>query len=392
MQTSTTYSYVPSTPANSIYDRSNTIRIGHFLPQYGTNTGTGGAIKELLEGCRSQPHMKHIVYLAGDYQNTSENVEIVRFDRATATGWSSVMRRIQTNSDQLDFLSIHHPFSPINLLISAACRVPLLYFPHGCFAPATLSAPRKKLKKLLYGALFEKRIIQKSKCVVCSTDTEERDLRNYVQCRTAVIPFPWSRGAISIPRDGTTIDLDQFRLLYIGRIDVHNKGLDTLVAAISKARRSGANITLRIAGYGDATNMRILQDLILKCDNKGAIEFIGPIYGTKKTDEIEAADLYCQLSRFESFGMSIVEALSYGKPVLLARGVALAQALEKAGCARVVSTNDVASTAEAIEELCKNHNMRNRMGVRASKWVYNELDPLVIAAKAAKLIETLSDH
>lgn len=364
--------------------------MGHFLPQFGTQTGTGSAVRELLEGCQSQPHIKHIVYSAAGYKSRSENVETVHFDRGTARGWSSVVKRIARNSDKIDFITIHHPFSLINLIISSVSPVPILYFPHGCFAQDTLNAPGKKAKKMAYGLLVEKRIIRKCVRVICSTASEALDLSKYARCETTVIPFPWSRPVSDRSGELDTSNSGMIKLLYIGRIDVHVKGLDTLIQAVSMARQSGANVSLRIAGYGDPSNEQALEDLISEHGEAGAIEFIGPVYGLAKAQEIAKADLYCQLSRFESFGMSIVEALACGKPALLSQGVALASELESVGCARVVAKNSIESTARAIAALGENHELRRQMGQAGASWVKTELDPQATAAKTAKLLEAIA--
>ncbi len=69
----------------------------------------------------------------------------------------------------------------------------------------------------------------------------------------------------------------------------------------------------------------------------------GPLYGNAKWNILRAAEAYILPSHQENFGISVVEALACGIPVLISDKVNIRREIEAAGCG-LVAADDVAGT------------------------------------------------
>lgn len=100
-------------------------------------------------------------------------------------------------------------------------------------------------------------------------------------------------------------------ILYLGRIDVFVKGLDLLLAAY---RKSSTDMPLLIAGSGTPGDERWLAKLIGNANSD--VRWLGRVTGQHKQDLLERSSFVVMPSRNEAFGLTALEAMSFGKPVV----------------------------------------------------------------------------
>lgn len=101
-------------------------------------------------------------------------------------------------------------------------------------------------------------------------------------------------------------------ILYIGRIDDNQKNFDLLLSAYKESKLINKNIKLYVVGEGDDDTL--LNDLILKYNLNEYIER-KPYISNPKLIFKEAITTVLT-SRFEGFGMVLIESLSLGTPVI----------------------------------------------------------------------------
>jgi glycosyltransferase involved in cell wall biosynthesis len=145
-------------------------------------------------------------------------------------------------------------------------------------------------------------------------------------------------------------------ILFLGRIDIWHKGLDLLLAAYKK---SGVDMPLLIAGSGTRRDERRLARLLAAAS--GHVHWLGRVMGQRKQDLLERCAFAVMPSRTETFGLTALEAMSYGKPVLHFDLPAL-RWLE--GDAHVPPF-DVGALAREIRCLADDDTARREMGRRA---------------------------
>lgn len=102
-------------------------------------------------------------------------------------------------------------------------------------------------------------------------------------------------------------------LLFLGVI-TPQKGIFDLVSAIAENKEVLANkVKLIVCGSGHSDQ---LQELIEKYQLEKYIDFKGWVTGDEKRNLIQGTDVYILPSYFEGVPISILEAMSFGKPII----------------------------------------------------------------------------
>lgn len=104
-------------------------------------------------------------------------------------------------------------------------------------------------------------------------------------------------------------------LLFMGRIEVDQKGLDLLLAAYEKLS-SEVRLPLLIAGAGVESEMEQLRMRVAASPYREHIELVGRVEGEAKDRLYRSAAAVIVPSRFETFSLTALEALSYGIPAV----------------------------------------------------------------------------
>lgn len=141
----------------------------------------------------------------------------------------------------------------------------------------------------------------------------EADLGQYGELLKANPPRRLLRIPNAIPPlAGSTSSLDRKVAVSVGRM-VYAKGFDLLVGAWRRVADAHPDWVLRIYGGGTPARERRLRDRIAKAGLTGKVQLMGstPDIGSAMSE----ASMYVLSSRYEGFGMTILEAMSKGVPV-----------------------------------------------------------------------------
>lgn len=109
---------------------------------------------------------------------------------------------------------------------------------------------------------------------------------------------------------------DPFVFLYVGLLE-RVKGLDILVEAFRKVRESNRNVRLRIVGRGSVR--RELELLVKELNLVASVSIPGYLDRNQLLEEYRRANAFVLASRFEAFGVVLIEAMSAGLPVVATR-------------------------------------------------------------------------
>lgn len=248
---------------------------------------------------------------------------------------------------------------------------PLLVAPHGMMDPWALRHSR--LKKRLAAWLFQNAQLRQAACIRALCESELKSIRAYgLKNPVCVIPngvdLP-APGNSAVTVAGALKAQGRKILLYLGRIHP-KKGLVNLLRAWKGGVGSGERWILVIAGWDQGGHEGELKSLAADLGIEDSVLFAGPQYGEAKAEFYRNCDAFILPSFSEGLPMTILEAWSYAKPVLMTPECNLPEGLE-AGAALCFDP-----AVEAIEEGLKqltgmSDRAREEMGERSLELVKN---------------------
>ncbi len=144
--------------------------------------------------------------------------------------------------------------------------------------------------------------------IVLSKETQKTIKRYNPRASVHIIP-----NGVTLPE--TTEEHTPKHILFLGRIEVNQKGLDLLIKAYSKIAKD-IPYPLVIAGDGANGEVEKLKILIAESDCAERITLMGRVDGEYKANLFQEAVMVIIPSRFESFCLVALEALAYGLPVI----------------------------------------------------------------------------
>ena len=132
---------------------------------------------------------------------------------------------------------------------------------------------------------------------------------------------------------------------------VPSKGVDHLVRSFIQVRASLPKTHLLIVG--DGTQRSALESLVRTSGLEGAVHFAGTLPETRVA--LSLMDVFVFLpAQQEGFGLSLLEAIASGRPVVaVRRGGGAAWVLEDSGIGALVEPDDPASLGQAVVQLLR---------------------------------------
>lgn len=247
---------------------------------------------------------------------------------------------------------VHGMWEEVQYQAAAQCHhagIPFIVTPHGMLSRWSLA--QHWLKKALYLRLRMRKYLQRAAALHCTSAIEAGDVKRLdVNARVIVEPLGVDFGEFnSLPESGhfrksLGISQDAKLIVYLGRI-FPGKGLEYLVPALSTGRLS--DIVLAAVGPDSRGFERQIRQLAADIGVAERVHFTGMLNGSRRIGPLVDADIVALPSDHENFGLSVVEALAAGTPVLVSDKVNIFRELVDAGVA-VLCTNDVVSVAEVL--------------------------------------------
>ena len=108
---------------------------------------------------------------------------------------------------------------------------------------------------------------------------------------------------------------DKGNFLYFGRIDT-NKGLEELILVLKNFRKIDTKFKLKILGSGSLQYVDELKRKIKKLKLEKNIYFKGNYTDRMLANELSKSEFVFNPSKFESFGLTLLEALTAGAQVI----------------------------------------------------------------------------
>jgi glycosyltransferase involved in cell wall biosynthesis len=279
---------------------------------------------------------------------------------------------LNRNLQQYDIIHAHALFCfppVVAAYLARQKRIPYILRPLGVLADYGMSQRRATLKKISV-ALIERNLLQSAAAVHFTSHEELAEAAKLgIAYRGVVLPLGIS--AIKpVDRVSKSLEGGKTRLLFLSRLDP-KKNLEALIGAVELLRPDYPGIELIVAGGGDPRYIGHLKEVAEKAGVSGLMRWLGHIEDSEKAEQLSRATLFILPSFSENFGVAAVEALANGLPCVVAGGVAISSAIEKAGAGVVTGTN-AASVAEGIRCVLRDPQRYQRMSKAAAELARSE--------------------
>lgn len=220
---------------------------------------------------------------------------------------------------RFDLIHSQNLWDPLYHKVAKIARkngIPYMMTPRGCLEPWSLG--KKRLKKKIALALYQKADLQKASCILATSDMEAQNIRDLgITSPVAVIPNGIDVNEYACRRNYFKQVKEQ--ICFISRIH-EKKGIEFLINAWEHLSIKFPNWNVVVAGNGESIYLNKLKKNIKDKNLQDSFQIIPPVFGKDKYR------LYCESSIFvlpsysENFGMVIAEAMSCGLPVITTNG------------------------------------------------------------------------
>ena len=285
-----------------------------------------------------------------------------------------ILSRVKEELRTFDVIHLHEYRTFQNMTVAYYARkygIPYVLQAHGSL-PKTLG---KQKLKWIYDNLYGFRLLQDASKVIALSKAEAEQYKN-MDVR--------SENIVIIPNG---IDLSEFRnlphkgffkrkfgighdekiVLFLGRIS-RIKGVDILVRAFAQLTKKLNNVKLVIAGpdYGQLNEIKTLSNTLNTANN---VLITGPLYGKDKLAAYVDSEVYVLPSRYEIWGMTVLEAYACSKPVITSNVQGLSSLVVPGETGLLFETGNAEELAKALLYLLLNPEKKVQMGIRGKKLV-----------------------
>ena len=272
---------------------------------------------------------------------------------------------LRDNIGEFDVAHLHAVFSWSTLVAGRICHagnLPYIVRPLGSLDPWSMSQ-RYQAKRLLM-SLGLRAVLERAAAVHYTSELEREAAESSLGLSNGRV----IANAVALPEDYRRPDLESnprldSYLLYLGRLHPKKK-LEWVISSFAAV--SETSFHLIIAGDGESRYRESLERLAAESGAAGRITFTGWVSGAQKETLLRGCEALVLVSESENFGISAVEAMARGRPVLVNHGVNLHPEIRRHGAGWVVGSKHSALTS-TMAEVIRRRSERVARGGRARR-------------------------
>lgn len=374
----------------------NRRRIAVVIPRYGLPGGAEGFAAELTERIANDPRLEVHVFanrwVASSDRVTFHKVPIIRFPRfLTSPSFALFAGRKIAAAGPFAIIHTH------DRIFSAD-----IYTMHGIPHRWWVREVRKKRMSLFDRALagVEDHLVLHGGCrrflavsglvrdIFVNEYNADKSLVEVIHPGVETAPYEGMdpKRCRRMIRERYGISQEETLILFVS-MNFPVKGLDYILRGLGslKNRNPAASFRLLVVGHGDEKGYRRLSSELGIADS---VVFAGAVERKELAEFYLAGDFYAMLSRFDTFGLVVLEAMAAGLPVLISSRVGAKDLVMEGQNGFVIedpaNSDDVADKIETLlfDEL------RKKMGAAARKTAEeNSWD--AVAAKVMNIYENI---
>jgi len=370
-------------------------KIAVVIPKYGFVGGAEKYALELTKRIAANSHYEVHVF-ANKWLDSSSNitfhkVPIIKFPRYLTTPSFAYFVKHKLSQMKFDIIHTHERIIdadiftmhgiPHRIWIHDVRKKRMSLFDYAThWVEKTLVMGNKRAKLLAVSNLAKEKFLEeypvdRDRIEVIHPGVDREKFQQYDSniCRREV------RGQFNIPMSDKII-------LFVG-MNFEVKGLDRIMMALHhlKIKEPSQKITLLIVGKGNQRKYLKIAHNIGIADN---IVFTGVIMKDQIEQIYLASDMFIMLSQFDSFGMSVLEAMAASLPVVISCNVGAKDLVRQGVNGFIIDdtadADDIAHSMAAILGLGKRNNMAKEAFKTASGQTWD-----VVAQKIENVYDNL---
>ena len=323
-----------------------------------------GGIKQVVKRVGEELVKRHHEYTvltinAGNSKNEDwdNGIHIIRlpYSRFNVIGDReslNIISYLQRNLGRFDIVNIYSYYSVWSLITSFVCKrksFPCVFTPD-----YHVRGTKKGIYPLVYDlySLVGRLSFKWVDKIVCVSEYEKNLLKSKVSVpdsKIAVIP----NGVDQVISHNKKTSRDAVvSILYVGVL-FEAKGVQYTIKALSVLKKR-YNRECRFDIVGDGPYRTTLENLVRDLDLEDSVNFCGIMTGENLLRKFEEASVFVLLSRSETYGIVVAEALAMGTPCIVANIDALQEFTKEPGCFSVGYPPDANEVANLIIKIYDN--------------------------------------
>lgn len=273
-------------------------------------------------------------------------------EKINTLSYEDVVRQIEPDVIYINsFFSKYFSIIPLKELKKINYKGKIIVAPRGMLSEGALKI--KSFKKKIFIA-YSKFLALHKNIVWHSTKTDETsDIRKVYENASVIEIQNLPDVALQAPNSARTKEVNELRLIYLGRI-VENKNLLLILNTLSEIK--DGYVALDIFGtIEDSMYWSKCEQIIKKFGNNIKAQFKGVLQPALVQKTISNYHYLVLFSYSENYGHAIVESFSCGTPVIISNTTPWKN-LEKTNAGWDVEINQIDSTVSAIKKAIKQNN------------------------------------
>lgn len=287
--------------------------------------------------------------------------------RGLSPGMIRDLPRLIGDVDVVHLHSLYLPHSWATGDFAHRKGVPYIVRPHGTLDPYIYR--RRRFRKWIVETIFQNRVNRHAAAFHFTTQEEMELAAPYIAGRPGfVAPLGVDLSQFQdLPPQGHLRNKhpelgDRPIVLFYSRLDF-KKGLDILIPAFADAVRQGLDIALVLAGPDHGMEAKA-REWVTEHGIADRTVFTGMLHGEDALGALGDADLFVLPSYSENFGISVVEAMALGLPVLISDKVNIWREVTADG-AGIATPPAVEPFGRELVALMRDKELRTAMGAAA---------------------------
>lgn len=265
-------------------------------------------------------------------------------------------------------------------LLSRAAGVPVIFHLHGSEMKTFVRAQPNGIQRLIGWILSRQSVV-----VVLSQSWADYVHSISPEAKVQILP-----NYVPLPELSTTPEAvgSKVKLLFLGLVGMR-KGVYDLLPAFKEASQSSSDLELTIGGNGEVDRAQALAGELGVADQ---VRFAGWVSGDDKVRLLRDADIYVLPSYNEGLPVSILEAMSWGVPVISTRVGGIPELISHGQDGMLIEAGDRDALAAAILHLAASAPVRHAMGLAARNRVAAGYSKAVVLPQLEGIYADLTDR